>query len=63
MSVWCAFYASVPAVFYDYVYTGLIEGLGFSYLFSHWCLTIFYFIIWIEILPVGFIMERWSENE
>jgi|Deesub1362B_J571_1020462.scaffolds.fasta_scaffold02187_9 hypothetical protein len=57
-SLWIAFYASVPVALYDYIYVGLMKGLGHSYIFSHWYLTIFYFIVWIEIPLVGWIMER-----
>jgi len=57
-SLWIAFYASVPLVLYDYIYCGLIKGLGYSYIFSHWYLTIFYFIVWIEIPLVGLIMQK-----
>lgn len=57
-SLWIAFYASVPLAFYDYIYLGLIKGLGHRYIFSHWYLTIFYFIVWIEIPLVGWIMRK-----
>lgn len=57
-SLWIAFYASVPLVFYDYIYLGLINGLGYRYIFSHWYLTIFYFIVWVEIPLVGWIMQN-----
>lgn len=57
-SLWFAFYASVPLILYDYIYVGLIKGLGHSYIFSHWYLTIFYFIVWIEIPLVGWVMQK-----
>jgi hypothetical protein len=57
-SLWIAFYASVPLILYDYIYVGLIKGLGHTYIFSHWYLTIFYFIVWIEIPLVGWIMQK-----
>jgi hypothetical protein len=57
-SLLVAFYAWVPLAFYDCVYVGLIKGLGGSYILSHWYLTIFYFIVWIEILFVGWVMQR-----
>lgn len=58
-SLWCAFYASVPIFIYDYVYAGLLNDLGLSYVFSHWYLTLFYFIVWIEIPSMGFLMNKW----
>ena len=61
-SLWFAFYASVPLILYDYIYVGLIKGLGHSYIFSHWYLTIFYFIVWIEIPLVGWIMQKKTDK-
>jgi len=57
-SLWLAFYASVPLILYDYIYVVLIKGLGHSYIFSHWYLTIYYFIVWIEIPLVGWVMQK-----
>jgi len=61
-SLWCAFYASVPLIFYDYIYLGLIKELGHSYIFSYWYLSIFYLIVWIEIPLVGWVVQRRTGN-
>ncbi|MFQ5652448.1 MAG: hypothetical protein ACE5IY_21155 [bacterium] len=57
-SLWLAFYGSVPLTIYDYVYVGLMQGAGHSYIFSHWYLSIFYLIVWVEIPFVGWLMDR-----
>ncbi|MBY8981855.1 MAG: hypothetical protein KGD57_02840 [Candidatus Lokiarchaeota archaeon] len=61
-SFWVAFYASIPLVFYDYIYVGLIKGMGLNFLVSHWYLTIFYFLVWIEIPFIGWIMQKKYDN-
>lgn len=61
-SLWVAFYASIPLVVYDYIYVGIIKGLGHSYIFSHWYLSIFYLIVWVEIPLIGWIMQNKSRR-
>jgi hypothetical protein len=57
-SLWFAFYSSVPLAIFDYIYLHLIKGYDYSYLLTHWYLTIFYFIVWVEIPWIGFYLER-----
>jgi len=57
-SLWIAFYASFPLAVYDYIYVGIIMEYGHSYIFSHWYLSIFYLIVWVEMPLIGWIMEN-----
>jgi hypothetical protein len=57
-SIWFAFYGSVPLALLDYVYLHGIKGYDFSYLSTHWYLTIFYFIVWIEMPLIGYYLEK-----
>lgn len=50
-SFWAAFYASVPLIFYDYLYIAVHLKVGLSFFKSHWYLTTFYFIPWV-VLPL-----------
>jgi hypothetical protein len=56
-SIWFAFFTSVPFLIYDSFYLGVIKGFGFSYLHEFWFLTIFYFIVWIEMPVIGYLMQ------
>ena len=57
-SLWFAFYASVPFIILDYIYLHAIKGYDFSYLLTHWYLTIFYLIVWIEMPLIGYYLEK-----
>lgn len=41
---WTAFYFTAPYLVYDWVYLGLHQGRGASFLVSHWYLTMFYLV-------------------
>ena len=56
-AVWFAFFTSVPFLIYDSVYLGVIKGFGFSFLKEFWFLTIFYFIVWVEMPVIGYLMQ------
>lgn len=57
-SLWFAFCLSVPFVIFDLVYVGIIRGHGFGYFRSFWFLTIFYFIVLIEVPVIGYLMHK-----
>ena len=61
-SIWFAFCVSVPFLILDIVYVGIIRGHGIEYLKSHWFLTIFYFIVWIEVPVIGYLMHKGDLN-
>jgi len=62
-SLWIAFYASVPLMLYDYIYIGIIKGDGYSFVFSHWYLSIFYVIVWIQIPFLGWVVDKYKINK
>ena len=47
LSLWLAFYISVPLFIFDYFYCGLYLGHGWSFLITYWYLTIYYLIPWL----------------
>jgi hypothetical protein len=57
-SIWFAFYASVPFMLLDFIYLHIIKGYDFSYLANYWYLTIFYFVVWIEMPLIGLYLQR-----
>lgn len=57
-SGWLAFYTSVPYVLIDYLYLGLGQGLGSSFLSTHWYLTLSYFVPWLVFVPLGYYLGR-----
>ena len=57
-SIWFAFFTSVPFLIYDSLYLGVFKGFGFHFFDEFWFLTIFYFIVWIEIPIIGYLMQK-----
>lgn len=57
-SIWFALCFSIPYVIYDLVYVGIIRGHGLGFLSTFWFLTIFYFLVLIEIPVIGFLMQQ-----
>ncbi len=57
-SLWMAFYASAPLILYDYVYIGVIQGQGVTFLFTHWYLSLFYLLVWLEIPLLGWVLQK-----
>lgn len=57
-SIWFALCLSVPFVIYDLVYVGVIRGHGLGYFSTFWFLTIFYFIVLVEIPLIGYLMRK-----
>lgn len=51
---WTAFYFTAPYLVYDWVYLGLHQGRGASFLVSHWYLTMFYLVPWLTLPWVAF---------
>lgn len=51
MSLWMAFYFTVPLAIYDWLYCGLYLGHGIAFLGRFWYLTAYYVIPW-PLLPV-----------
>lgn len=49
VACWTAFYFTAPYLVYDWLYLGLHQGRGASFLVSHWYLTIFYIVPWMTL--------------
>lgn len=57
-SVWFALCLSIPYMIYDMIYLGIIGGYGLGYMRTFWFLTIFYFIVLIEVPIIGYLMQK-----
>jgi hypothetical protein len=61
LSLWWAFYISVPLFIYDLLYVAIYLEYGVSFLWTHWYLTVYYIIPWL-IFPVqGWFLKKKSE--
>jgi len=58
VSLWWAFYVTVPLFFYDLIYCGYYLGHQAYFLNKYWYLTIYYILPWILFSPMGWIMDR-----
>lgn len=61
-SIWLALYASFGVFILDYLVVGLIEGKGFSFLFTHWYLTIGYVEALVVIPLVGLALKIFKKK-
>lgn len=50
LSLWMAFYFTVPLAFYDWLYCGVYLGHGVGFLWRYWYLSVYYVIPW-PLLP------------
>lgn len=58
VSLWWAFYISVPLFIYDLVYCGFYLGHSTSFLTKYWYLTVYYILPWIIFPPTGWWVEK-----
>ena len=58
LSLWLAFYISVPLLIYDYLYCGLYLGHGWTFLWSYWYLTVYYVIPWLLCPGIAWWIDR-----
>lgn len=49
LSLWMAFYFTVPIAFYDWLYCGVYLGHGMGFLGLYWYLSIYYIIPWLHL--------------
>lgn len=47
LSLWLAFYITVPLFIYDYLYCAVYLGYGLSFLYRCWYLSVYYLIPWL----------------
>lgn len=55
---WIAVYFTVLLFVYDLLYLGLYKQLGFSFIVSHWYLSVFYIIPWLVTSGVAVLVRR-----
>lgn len=58
VSLWWAFYISVPLLIYDLLYCGLYLGYSITFLWEYWYLTVYYVLPWLLFPPMGLWVER-----
>ena len=57
---WLALYYTLPFAVLDSVYCGLYLGLGVSFLWQYWYLTVFYVTPWLTFLPTAALLNRFT---
>lgn len=57
LSLWMAFYFTVPLAFYDWLYCGLLLGHGFSFVVKYWFLSVYYIIPWLVIPACALVLN------
>ena len=58
VSVWIAFYFTVPLAIYDWLYCGVYLGFGMDFLWRFWYLTTYYVISWPLLPGMAAILNR-----
>ena len=58
VSLWWAFYISVPLFIYDLIYCGFYLGHSVSFLTKYWYLTVYYILPWMIFPPTGWWVEK-----
>lgn len=58
MSLWLAFYVTVPLFLFDWIYCGWYLGHGLEFLALYWYLTAYYVIPWMVFPLAGWWVER-----
>ncbi len=53
VSLWWAFYISVPLFIYDLIYVAVYLGHGIYFLTKYWYLTVYYILPWLLFPPTG----------
>ena len=57
LSLWLAFYITVPLSFYDYFYCGVYLGYGWAFLQEFWYLSVYYLIPWMLCPAIAYWMS------
>jgi len=57
ISLWYAFYFTMPLAIYDLIYCGLYLGYGIHFIFVYWFLSIYYVIPWILFPMIAYLQK------
>ena len=58
VSLWIAFYFTVPLAVYDWLYCGVYLGHGMEFVRTFWYLSVYYVIPWILLPVVALTLDR-----
>jgi hypothetical protein len=58
ISIWWAFYISIPLFVYDLLYVAIYLNYGVSFLWTHWYLTVYYILPWLIFPLNGWFIEK-----
>lgn len=58
ISLWYAFYFTVPLAVYDYLYCGIYLDYGFHFISVFWFLSIYYAILWFLFPGIAAILNK-----
>jgi len=58
LSLWMAFYFTVPLAIYDWLYCGVFLSHGLAFLSHYWYLSVYYVIPWPVILCLAAVLNR-----
>ena len=57
ISLWYAFYFSVPLALYDYLFCGIYLGYGFQFISVFWFLSVYYLVVWFLFPAIALILN------
>ncbi len=58
VSIWIAFYTTLPFAIFDLIYCGFILGHGIGFFSIYWYLSLYYFLPWLTIPYLGHRLGR-----
>lgn len=58
ISLWYAFYFTVPLSVYDFSYCGIYLGYGLKYIYVFWFLSVYYIIPWILFPTIAILLNK-----
>jgi hypothetical protein len=61
LSMWLAFYVTVPLALYDWLYCGVYLGHGLPFLWRFWYLSVYYVIPWPVLFGLATVLDRRGE--
>ena len=62
ISLWYAFYFTLPLALYDYLYCGIYLNYGIHFIFDFWFLSVYYIILWILFPFIAIILNHITES-